>query len=382
MIQRSLGKCGLSASIIGLGCEHFVGLPLSAIQRVVDAAIAGGMNIFDVFMPDPEVRDDIGAALDGRRGRVILQGHIGAGWKDAQYFKTRDLSECQFFFEDFMRRYRTDYVDIGMIHFIDTKEDAEAARQNGLIEYALELKRKGVIRAVGLSSHDTKTALSLVQTGAIDVLMFSINPAFDVLPPEQDLDSLFLPETYEKREKFIVSPERMELYQTCEKLGVGITVMKGLGAGILLDKSRSPFGAALTPAQCIHYGLTRPGVSSVLVGCRTETEVEQALLYLEAADKEKDYATVIAGAEKFSVTGRCVYCNHCLPCPAEIDIAAVNKYLDLFELSSGAPETVRAHYAGLEKNASDCIACGQCEERCPFAVKVIERMERARETFG
>ena len=70
-----------------------------------------------------------------------------------------------------------------------------------------------------------------------------------------------------------------------------------------------------------------------------------------------------------------------LPCPAQIDIAQVNKYLDLAELSGEIPATVRAHYAALEKNAADCVACGACEERCPFGVPVIERMGRAVERF-
>lgn len=377
---RSLGRCGLNVSVVGLGCEHLENQPLSAIQRVVDVAIDGGMNIFDVFMPGPVVRDHIGEALIGRRDKVLLQGHIGAGWKDGQYYKTRVLSECEFFFEDFMRRFRTDYVDIGMIHFVDTKEDLEAVAQNNIIEYALDLKRKGVIRAVGLSSHNPKTALQMVETGAIDVLMFSINPAYDVVPADQDLESLFLLDTYEKQETFVVSPERMKLYQVCEKLGVGITVMKGLGGGFLLDEHKSPYAMAMTPTQCIHYSLTRPGVSSILVGCRTDTEVEQALLYHMATDEEKDYSKILSGSKKYSLTGRCMYCNHCLPCSSGIDIAMVNKYLDLFELG-GATETVHAHYHDLVKSAKDCIECGQCENRCPFAVKIIERMKRAIEVF-
>lgn len=48
----------------------------------------------------------------------------------------------------------------------------------------------------------------------------------------------------------------------------------------------------------------------------------------------------------------------------------------------GVPETVREHYAALPAKAGDCIACGACEKRCPFGVKIVENMRAAKETFG
>ncbi len=381
MNLRKLGDSGLAVSEVGLGCEHLQGKDLPLIRSVLDAAIAGGINVLDVFMSEPEVRSNIGLALKGRREKVILQGHIGAGWVDGQYCRTRDVAQCRHFFQDFMDRLQTDYVDIGMLHFVDTEADFDAVMKSGMLEYAEELKQKGTIRAVGVSSHDPIVALKLVETGRINVLMFSINPAYDTLPAETDIEGLFAPGSY-ARDSFTITPERQKLYQTCEAMGVGITVMKGLGAGALLSAETSPYGAALTVPQLIHYALTRPAVGSILVGCRTPEEVEAAIAYDTADVGARDYAAVLARSPKFTLTGRCMYCNHCLPCPSRIDIAQVNKYLDLVELSGDAPDTVRAHYAALDAAGADCIACGQCEERCPFAVPVSERMARAAEIFG
>lgn len=381
MKTRLIPRCNLQLTEVGLGCEHLEKQPLSAIQRVVDAALDGGINIFDVFMSEPDVRTNLGIALKERRHDVHLQGHIGAGWKDGQYYRTRILPECTHYFEDFMTRLQTDYVDIGMLHFVDTQADLDTVLANGMLDYAVDLKQKGIIRAVGVSSHDPIAALRIIETGKVDVLMFSLNPAFDVMPGEMDLDALFTPESYQNQQRFTISPERLKLYQTCEAMGVGITVMKALGAATLLDAQKSPFGMALSLNQCMQYALTRPGVASVLIGCRTAEEVQQALLFESATDAEKDYANDLAGSTKFSPTGRCMYCNHCLPCPSEINIAQVNKYLDLAELSEQVPDSLRAHYAALDKNAADCIACGQCEKRCPFAVPVIEKMQRAEQLF-
>lgn len=381
MRYRPLGKSGLLASEVGLGCEHLQGKPLGVIQSVVDAALDGGINIFDVFMSEPDVRQNLGAALKGRRDRVLLQGHIGAAWLDGQYERTRDPGHVRFFFEDFLKRLQTDYVDIGMLHFVDTQKDLESVLSSGMLDYACELKEKGVIRLVGVSSHDPAVSRQLVDTGRIDVLMFSLNPAFDALPSEADIDALFAPETYRSQGTLAIAPQRARLYQECEAKGVAITVMKGLGGGALLYAKRSPYGVALSVSQCIQYALTRPAVASVLVGCASEKEVWEAVAHGRAGEEDRDFAAALTKSPVFSLKGQCMYCNHCLPCPAQIDIAQVNKYLDLAELSGEIPATVRAHYAALEKNAADCVACGACEERCPFGVPVIERMERAVKRF-
>ena len=75
---------------------------------------------------------------------------------------------------------------------------------------------------------------------------------------------------------------------------------------------------------------------------------------------------------RWSVKGHCLYCGHCLPCAAGIDIARVNKALDSRDA---------AQYAALPVKASACVQCGACMERCPFDVDVIARMERAKEVF-
>ncbi len=382
MNLRPLGKSGLMASEVGLGCEHLEGKPYEEIKPVIDAAISGGINILDVFMPNPEVRENIGKALRGQRDKVLLQGHIGVGWLDGQYARRRDRAFYTRFFDDFMQRLETDYVDIGMLHFIDTEKELEDALADGMLEYAVELKQKGVIRSIGLSSHDAGTATKLIETGKIDVLMFSINPAFDALPADVKLDEMFQPGTYSDKENLAIVPERQKLYQRCEALGVGITVMKGLGAGALLKAETSAYGVALTVPQLIHYALTRPAVASVLVGCRTPEEVEAALAYEGLDDAAHDYAAALKRSPKFGMTGRCMYCNHCLPCPSRIDIAKVNKYLDMAELPGETPASVRAHYTEMDAAGADCIECGACEERCPFGVPVIEKMRRAAEVFG
>ena len=129
------------------------------------------------------------------------------------------------------------------------------------------------------------------------------------------------------------------------------------------------------------YSLTRTGVSSILCGYDFPWQIDKALEYETAGADEKDYASVIASAPLHAYSGQCTYCGHCSPCPMEIDIAMVNKFYDLALQQETVPASVRAHYEALGANASDCIGCRSCEERCPFDVPIAERMEKAAELF-
>ena len=85
---------------------------------------------------------------------------------------------------------------------------------------------------------------------------------------------------------------------------------------------------------------------------------------------------------KISWAGHCMYCGHCAPCPQDISVADVTKFLNLCRAQGEVPETVREHYAALPHKAGECIRCGACAKRCPFGVDAVENMKRAAELFG
>jgi predicted aldo/keto reductase-like oxidoreductase len=377
MQYRRLGRTGLNVSEIGYGAEHLVDKPYELVDAVVNAALDGGVNIIDVFMPQPEVRLNIGRAIGKRRKDVLLQGHIGAAlMDDGQYLRSRDPEKCEEFVRDFLMRFNTDYIDLGMVHFVDTVADFIEAFDSPYIEYVQKLKKDGVIRFIGASTHDAATGIKMVNTGLIDMVMFSINPAFDLSPDEYTLDMMF---EGAKLKRLQIDPVRAEFYNLCAAKGVGITVMKALGAGRLLNSESSALGFPLTLPQCVSYALDRPAVSSVLLGAQTVEEVEQALAYENTFLEERDYAVAIQNARP-DLDGKCMYCNHCLPCPQEIDVAAVTKYLDMAKMNDS--EIVRSHYDALSAHGGDCIGCGSCEGNCPFKIKVIENMREAARVFG
>lgn len=382
MRYRTLGKTGLQVSEIGLGAEWLERHNEAEVREVIDTCEKEGINILDCWMSEPNVRSNIGKALKGRREKWFIQGHIGSTWQSGQYERTRDLAYVKPAFEDLLTRLQTDYVDLGMIHFVDDPEEFEKVTTGEFMDYVRELKREGRIRHIGLSTHNPEVGRLAALQGEIEMILFSVNPAFDMMPAVRDLDRYFEVDKYEEGLGGI-APIREELYKLCEQQNVGITVMKGYAGGRLFDAKTSPFGVALTPVQCLHYALTRPAVASVMAGFDTPEHVYAATAYETATGEEKDYASVLAKAPKHSFsTGQCTYCGHCAPCPKKIDIAMVNKLYDLATMQKEIPATVRAHYSGLKASASDCIGCRACESRCPFHVPVAERMEKTRELFG
>ncbi len=380
MIYRILGKTGLKVSEIGFGGEWLERHPEEESVALLKYAHEKGINIVDCWMPDPKSRDIIGKAMEGCRDSWYVQGHIGSTYQDGQYVRSRDLQYVKPAFEDLLNRLRTDYIDLGMIHYIDSLEEWNSVMESPYIEYVHELHQKGIIRHIGLSTHNPVIGKLAVKTGFIEMILFSINPAFDMRPATDDLDSMFA--GYDNTSFSGIDPDRAEFYRLCEENNVGLTVMKGFFGGRLFNAEQSPFGVAFTPSQLIHYALTRPGVASILCGYDTKEQVDAAIAYESASDDEKDYASVIAAAPLHAYSGQCTYCGHCKPCLVNIDIAMVNKLYDLAAAQPSVPESVSEHYRALDITASACLGCGSCEERCPFGVGIADRMAKAAELFG
>lgn len=381
MEYRTLGRTGLSVSAIALGCEGFMNKTTEQVCAEMEYAIGHGVNFIDIYSPNPELRSNIGRALAGHRPEFIIQGHLCTTWEDGQYLRTRDVEKTIAAFNDQMERLQTDYLDIGMIHYVDSESDFHEIFDGPILQLALQLKAEGKIRHIGLSSHNPIVARLAAESGLVDVLMFSINPCYDLQPASEDVEDLWADENYEHALQNI-APEREALYELCEKNGVAIDVMKVYGGGDLLSETNSPFEKAFTPVQCIEYALTRPGVAAVMIGCKNIEEIQAALDWCDARKEDKDYASVMTGMDKFSWKGHCMYCGHCAPCSVGIDIASVNKYYNLTVAQGEIPETVREHYKVLPHHASECIGCGQCEANCPFGVQIIESMQMAAERFG
>jgi len=363
MKYRLNRKTGDKISEIGIGSSYMFGAGMDEAVRALRRAVDGGINYFDLAAGDGSTFPIYGEALHDVRKNIFYQIHFGADYAKGTYGWSLDMDTIQRSVEKQLKELRTDYIDYGFIHCQDELSDWETYLQNGVYDYILSLQKAGVVRHIGLSSHTPAVIQRIMDDASVDMLMFSVNPAYDYGQGEYANGTV---------------DERSAVYRRCEKEGVGICVMKPFSGGQLLDAKQSPFGRALTPYQCIRYCLDKPGVLTVLPGAQSVQEVESLLAFYEQPEEATDYS-VIASFAPPQASGKCVYCNHCKPCPVGIDIGLVNKYYDLAK--AGDAMAVE-HYRTLEKNASDCIGCGHCDSRCPFSVRQSERMLEIRDYMG
>ncbi len=362
--QLPHGDCNEKFGVLGLGMGGIQHTPPEEIEAIIRKAVDSGINFFDLCAGGA-VYKPFGRAIEGRREKVFIQCHFGAVYdEEGEYGWCRDFETIRRTFEWELEEMKTDYADFGFLHCVDTDDDFDKLIEIGLLDHLKGLKAKGAIHHIGFSSHTPSVANRIIDTGLIDMMMFSINPAYD----------------FEKGDEWGVGTvsERFKLFKRCQSEGVGISVMKPFFAGQLLSEAQSPFGAALSHYQCLQYAIDRPGVLVAVPGVQTMEHLDTLLGFLRAGEEEKDYS-VIGTFTADAISGTCVYCNHCQPCPAGIDVGLVNKYYDL----ALAGDAIAAnHYDKLAVKASACLKCGHCESRCPFSVKQESRMEEIHRYFS
>jgi uncharacterized protein len=382
MKKTTLGRTGIETGIIGLGLEHLEKASFAEVAAVVEVALEEGVQYMDLFMPSAGIRDHFGRLMKGRRDQFMIQGHIGACLQeDGQYYRTREPVQAERHAEDLLRRLGTDYVDTLALHFVDELEEwSEVSAPGGLLEIAQRWKQQGKALAVGMSSHKVAASMAAVESGLVDILMFPVNPAFDLLPGDTKLEALWEADPYSGLRIAGSQPvySRRDLFLACERNGVAIVAMKPFAGGWVFWPE-NPSGIVLSPVQCLQYTLSQPGVCAVVPGCKTPEQMKAALDWLTATDEEKDYSTIL-GKTDWNLNGSCMYCNHCLPCPAGIDIAAAMRLFDSARAKSVTP-ALSAAYDRLPVPASACLFCGDCEERCPFGVSVQTNLEQAAALF-
>lgn len=363
MEYRMNRKTGDKISVIGLGTSYISEASEKEALDTLGLAYESGINFADLATAGAKTFDYYGKAFADVRKDMLYQVHFGANYETGGYGWTTNLDKVKGQVDWMLRNLKTDYIDYGFIHCLDAASDWREYRENGVLDFLLEMKGQGVVKHIGLSTHTPGLANLVLDAGLVEQLMFSINPGYDYQHGDYAKGS---------------AGERMELYRRCEAEGIGISVMKPFSGGQLLNEKTSPFGKALTKYQCIQYALDKPGVLTVLPGVRSAEDVKELLGFFEASQEQKDYE-VLGTFTPQDAVGNCVYCNHCQPCPMGLNVGLINKY---FDLAAAGDVMAADHYGKLEKHASDCSGCGHCDRRCPFQVGQAERMGRIAQYFG
>lgn len=245
--MRELGKTGLSVSVLGLGTVKWgrtLGLkyptPVTLpdddeLNRLLRVARDHGMNLIDTAPAYGIAEERIGRLIDDRESWVIAtkfgeQFTEGVSRFD---FSSRALRES---LDASLRRLRTDRVDLLLVH---SDGQVEHRFPHDLIEALMKERDAGRVRAIGISSKTKEGGFAALDWA--DVLMVTLNPEYR---------------------------EEVELIREASRRGVGILVKKALLSG--------HGGGTARPSirECLATSLLEPGVSSIVIGSVSSTNVE------------------------------------------------------------------------------------------------------------
>ena len=361
MKYRTLGRTGVTVGEIGMGLEHLLDKEESVVINTIRAAIDGGVNYLDCH-PGHDFKDGsleyagyakLSKALEGVRDKLCI----------ICLAPCRSFDGIQPRFENYLRALKTDHTDVFILACCDTSAQFETATGAGnLLDHAKKLRAEGKVRHIGISTHSSDIVYKAIESGDFDVIMYPVNPSSDIADGGSDENST-------------AAQPRKSVYSECERNNIALVAMKPFAGGAIF---REEVNAGFTPLNLISYTLAQNGVSAVVPGCTGPRQIEEILNYYNCPPEARDYSDAVAKS-KWSVKGDCLYCNHCLPCSADINVAEVNRLLDGCK---NAPDAVlSARYAALAAKASACTRCGECLERCPFEVDIIGKMKRAVDVF-
>jgi len=371
MQTRRLGRTGLTVGEIGLGTEYLLDSPAETVTEVVRTAVQATDNAcyIDLLYNHDAFLDRFAPAVAPVRDCSIVAVHWGCGEKGGRLVNVRDQDVCRRFFENVIHRPEIGYADVALLMMVDSLDEYHAWVPQAL-DTLEDYRRRGLARHLGISTHVPEVGVTAVESGDFDVIMFPVNVS----------------------SRYVTGTDI--LFGACVQNDVALVAMKPYGGGRLLSRNTAlnlhmvqSGGQSLSvkkvatpkPMQLLDYVLAQPGVSSVVPGVRDIMQLSDALAYVEAPAAKRSHARLLETIRP-QADGECVYCNHCQPCRAGIDIAKVTR---LYEQAIAAdnPSRQRRAYERLETPASACLDCGDCLERCPYHVDAPANMRAAAAFF-
>ncbi len=336
------------------------------LDRMVDTAIAGGVNYFDTAMP---YHGGLSEAAIGKslarypRERWFLADKF-PGHQNVKGVKELQPAEV---FERQLRVCGVDYFDFYLLHNVNENSmQYYCSPEKHCLDFFLKQKEAGRIRHLGFSCHAGPAALKqfLDRYG-------------------KDLEFCQIQLNY-------VDWRLQDAEQKCRILkdaGLPIWVMEPARGGKLarFDAQTEANMRALRPdessaAWAFRWLQTVPSPTVVLSGMSNLQQMEDNIkTFSTEKPLSGEELDLLAGiAKTLSGTIPCTGCRYCCAgCPVGLDIPTLMNLANELDVGGSAINTLM-RYSGLGdgKRAGDCIACGQCKRACPQKIDVPAQMER------
>lgn len=318
----------------------FGGIPIQKVDeketaKLLEYAEGKGINFIDTARGYTISEELIGYALKGRREKWIIASKSMARDKESMI---RDV-------ETSLKNLQTNYIDLYQLHNVRTQEQLDKVlSEDGAYSALLELKKKGIIKHIGITSHSLDMLKIAIETGKFETIMYPYN---------------------------IVETQGEEVFKRAKQLNIGVIAMKPMAGG------------ALTKGDlAIKFILSNENITTAIPGMASINEID---INCEAGSGEYTLTSEekkrIKGISEELGTEFCRRCGYCAPCTAGIDIPSIF-VLQAYKERYGLPDWADDRYKAAEHRAKDCIECGICEERCPYDLPIRSMLKKVRKVFN
>ncbi|EOS45837.1 hypothetical protein C809_02836 [Lachnospiraceae bacterium MD335] len=332
MVQVKLGNTGIVANKNGFGALPIQRIDKESAVRLLHMALRGGVNFFDTARAYSDSEEKLGAAFAGiDRGSYYLATKTAA--KTGEQLRT-ELAVS-------LNNLRTDYVDIYQLHCAPKcfrPEDAD-----GVYAAALEAKKEGKIKHIGITAHLLNVAQEAVESGLYETLQFPF--------------------------AYISGEQEIALVRKCADAGMGFLGMKGLAGGLLTNSK-----------LCYWFACQYESVLP-LWGVQRESELAEFLSYQDNPPVMDDEMKAVYEKDLKELSGDfCRGCGYCMPCPKGIQInncARISQLLRRSPSKNWLSEEWQANMAKIK----ECIHCNQCASKCPYGLDTPKLLEKNLEDY-
>ncbi len=378
MQYRTFGKLDWQPSALGFGAMRLPTLNNDAEQideplamEMIRYAIDQGVNYVDTAWPYHKGASEPFLAkvlADGYRERVKLATKMPS-------WLIESAADFDKYLDQQLERLQTDTIDFYLLHAL-RKDWWEKLRDLGVGAWAERAIADGRIGHLGFSFHDELAVFKQIIDEYDGFTFCQIQYNF------MDVD-------YQAGMK--------GLHYAAER-GLAVVIMEPLRGGRLAKNPPPAPIAALwaqapiqrTPADwALQWLWNQPEVSLVLSGMSTLQHVEENLASADRSGVDSLTAEELALVDKARAAYQsltpipCTACEYCLPCPQEVSIPRIFEiYNEAFMYED--QQTARRFYEWLkaEHRADACVACHQCEEKCPQTIEIVAWLEKAHALLG
>lgn len=318
MPKVTLGKTGITVDKNGFGALPIQRVSFDEAKKLLRKAYEGGMTFFDTARSYSDSEEKIGYAMSDVRHHIFLASKTPSKDGDG-FWKDLDTS---------LRMMRTDYIDIYQFHNPDFCP--KPGDGTGLYEAALEAKKQGKIRFIGITNHRLHIAKEAIASGLYDTMQFP----FCYLATEKDL----------------------EIVNLCKEKQMGFTAMKALSGGLITN-------AKAAAAFIGQYDHVLP-----IWGIQREKELDEFLSFVDNPPQMTEEIAALISKDKKDLSGNfCRGCGYCLPCPAQIEIPNSARMSLLLRRMPSAPYLTPEWQEKMSR-IENCIHCNHCSDHCPYGL--------------